>query len=92
MFDYYSFADYDSSNTEIDLYVKSIDDLKLILNCFKNLSYSTEYLTIEIAVDANFTDFDEFDSGNYDGLSFSCQLASSFTDSSGYDVYVLYVA
>ncbi|MBP3581870.1 MAG: InlB B-repeat-containing protein [Clostridia bacterium] len=92
VFDYYSFADYDSTNTEIDLYVKSIDDLKLILNCFKNLSYSTEYLTIEIAVDASFTDFDEFDSGNYDGLSFSCQLASSFTDSSGYDVYVLYVA
>ncbi len=91
-FDYYSYADYDDLNTEIDLYVKSLDDLKLILNCFKNLSYSTDYLTIEIAVDSSFTDFDAFDSGYYEGLLFECQMVSSFNDSSGYDVYVLYVA
>lgn len=92
LFDYYSYADYNEINTEIDLYITSESDLKLLLNCLKNYDITTTYLTIEIAVDKNFTDFSEFKSSYYAGLPYSCKLAMQITDSSGYDVYVLYVA
>lgn len=91
-FDYYSYADYDESNTEVDLYVTSVEDLKLILNHFKDLLYNTSYLTIEIAVDSSFSDFNAFTNEYYEGLPFNCELLSTFTNSLGYDIYVLYVA
>ena len=91
-FNYYSYADYDESNTDIDLYITSESDLKLLLNCFKDYEITTTYLTIEIAVDRNFTDFDEYDISYYSGLPFSCRAVSQFTDSLGNDIYLLYVS
>lgn len=89
VFDYYSYAEVDEG---IDFYITSDTDLKALLNYFNNYPITTEYLTIEFAVASTYTNFSAFKYGLYNGLSFSCELVSSFDCSSGYDIYVLYVA
>ncbi len=93
IFDYYDYVDYDPSDAEIDLFIESLDDLKELLECFDNVSWSSDYFTIEIAVSGSFTDFEDVASSAFDIVSYDLELTSSgLSDSSGNDIYILYVA